>query len=256
MPQLRENRRRDTVYRRFWETHETRSHKESGIFGWWFTEIGFNSGQFHHGERKDEELIKKSLEAGLLIDKGILGRTGEKAFGIFANKCLIFPLRNQQNEIVSFYGRSILESKEAKDFYLKNRRGIYPGYPNPKTRKLILTEAIIDCASLLQILQIKENYSPISCFGTNGLNEEILNSIKSLEDLEEIIFCFDNDDAGKSAVKKYAELLKIENGKLKITSVELPNNDINETLQLHTEEIFAELLQNRRDIFLSVEKLN
>ncbi|AZI56131.1 toprim domain-containing protein [Epilithonimonas vandammei] len=216
--------------------------------------MGFNSGQFHHGERKDEELIKKSLEAGLLIDKGILGRTGEKAFGIFANKCLIFPLRNQQNEIVSFYGRSILESKEAKHFYLKNRRGIYPGYPNPKTRKLILTEAIIDCASLLQILQIKENYSPISCFGTNGLNEEILNSIKSLEDLEEIIFCFDNDDAGKSAVKKYAELLKVENGKLKITSVELPNNDINETLQLHTEEIFAELLQNRRDIFLSVEK--
>lgn len=58
-------------------------------------EIGFNSGQFHHGERKNEELIRKSLEAGLLIDKGILGRTGEKAFGIFANKCLIFPLRNQ-----------------------------------------------------------------------------------------------------------------------------------------------------------------
>lgn len=82
-------------------------------------EIGFNSGQFHHGTRKDEELIKKCLEAGLLIDKGILGRTGEKAFGIFANKCLIFPLRNEENKIVSFYGRSILDKENSKHYYLK-----------------------------------------------------------------------------------------------------------------------------------------
>ncbi|UOE39868.1 CHC2 zinc finger domain-containing protein [Chryseobacterium suipulveris] len=216
-------------------------------------EIGFNSGQFHHGERKDEELIKKSLEAGLLIDKGILGRTGEKAFGIFANKCLIFPLRNKENEIVSFYGRSIFENKEAKHFYLRNRSGIYPAYPKKETKKLILTEAIIDCASLLQIRQIKENYSLISCFGTNGLNEEILQAIKELKNLEEIIFCFDNDKAGKTAVEKYANQLLMVNYKLLITNVELPNKDINETLQLHSEEIFLELLENRKDIFLSNE---
>lgn len=130
-------------------------------------EIGFNSGQFHHGTRKDEELIKNALECGLLIDKNILAGTGDKSYGIFANKCLIFPLRNKENKIVSFYGRSILESKEAKHFYLKNRSGIYPNYPGKETKKLILTEAIIDCASLLQIPQIKENYSLISCFGTN-----------------------------------------------------------------------------------------
>lgn len=218
-------------------------------------EIGFNSGQFHHGERKDEELIKKSLEAGLLIDKGILGRTGEKAFGIFANKCLIFPLRNRENKIVSFYGRSILESKEAKHFYLKNRSGIYPNYPGKETKKLILTEAIIDCASLLQIPQIKENYSLLSCFGTNGLNEEILNCIRELVALEEIIFCFDNDDAGKMAVAKYTNVLMEQCNNVKFTTVELPNNDINETLQLHTEELFLELLEKRKFLF-STEKEN
>ena len=215
-------------------------------------EIGFNSGQFHHGERKNEELIRKSLEAGLLIDKGILGRTGEKAFGIFANKCLIFPLRNQQNEIVSFYGRSILESKEAKHFYLKNRTGIYPNYPKSDTKKLILTEAIIDAASLLQIKNITDNYSIIACFGTNGLNDEILNAIKNLENLEEIIFIFDNDKAGKTAVEKYSKEFR----NYKVSTIELPNNDINETLQLHDESIFKELLENRKDIFLSTEKEN
>jgi DNA primase catalytic core len=218
-------------------------------------EIGFNSGQFHHGERKDEELINKCLEAGLLIDKGIIGRTGEKAFGIFANKCLIFPLRNKENKIVSFYGRSVLDKENAKHFYLKNRSGIYPGYPKKETKKLILTEAIIDCASLLQIPLIKENYSLISCFGTNGLNEEILNSIKNLEKLEEIIFCFDSDKAGKEAVLKYGKLLQEETPKIKISSLEPINKDINETLQLHNEDIFLELLENRKEIFLSTEKI-
>ncbi len=217
-------------------------------------DIGYNSGQFHHGERKTEELVSKALECGLLLDKGITSRTGEKAYQVFANKCIAFPLRNKENKVVSFYFRSILEDKNGKHFYMKNRSGIYPGYPKQETRKLILTEAIIDCASLLQIKEIRDNYGLISCFGTNGLNEEILKAIKELKDLEEIIFCFDNDDAGKMAVEKYSNLIMNEFENLKITSVELPNNDVNETLQLHDETIFIQLLEERKFIFSDEEK--
>ena len=217
-------------------------------------EIGFNSGQFHHGTRKDEDLIKQCLKYGLLIDKNLTARTGEKAYGVFANKCLIFPLRNKENDIVSIYGRSIKkEAGASRHFYLKNRSGIYPGYPSKETTKLILTEAIIDCASLLQIKEIRNNYSLISCFGTNGLNDEILQAIKELPKLEEIIFCFDNDDAGRKAVEKYVEILKNERLTASLKAVELPNKDVNETLQLHDEEIFTELLENRKEIFLSTE---
>lgn len=215
-------------------------------------EIGYNSAQFHHGERKTEELLRQALEVGLLQDKGLINsRTGEKGFSPFAKWCICFALRNQKNEVTGLYFRSILNNDKAKHYYLKDRKGIYPNYPKKETKKLILTEAIIDCASLLQIKEIRDNYSLISCFGTNGLNEEILNSIKSLENLEEIIFCFDNDDAGKKAVKKYAEEFK----NYKVSTIELPNNDVNETLQLHNEEIFIELLKNRNDIFLSSEKI-
>ncbi|MCD0479261.1 CHC2 zinc finger domain-containing protein [Chryseobacterium sp. LC2016-29] len=215
-------------------------------------EIGYNSGQFHHGERKSEALINNALEVGLLLDKGLINnRTGEKGYSIFANKCICFPLKNKENEIVSFYFRAIIENKNGKHFYLKNRSGIHPGYPKKETKKLILTEAIIDCASLLQIKEIQDEYSLISCFGTNGLNEEILNAIEELKELEEIIFCFDNDDAGRKAVKKYAEDFR----DYKVTTVELPNNDVNETLQLHDESIFKELLEKRKDIFLSTEKI-
>ena len=216
-------------------------------------QIGFNSGQLHHGERKSDELIQNLLEVGLLSEAGINSRTGGQAYKTFGIKSLVFPLKNRENKIVSFYFRSIVNDKEAKHFYLKNRSGIYPGYPSQETTKLILTEAIIDCASLLQIKEIRDNYSLISCFGTNGLNDEILQAIKSLENLEEIIFCFDNDDAGRKAVEKYSEILKEERLTASLKVVELPNNDVNETLQLHSEEIFLELLENRKEVNFSFQ---
>lgn len=60
-------------------------------------EIGYNSGQFHHGERKTEELLKQALEVGLLQDKGLINsRTGEKGFSPFGKWCICFALRNAQ----------------------------------------------------------------------------------------------------------------------------------------------------------------
>jgi len=247
-------------------------------------EIGYNSGQFHHGSRRDRQLIEHAVEIGLLLDKGLINnRTKEKAYQVFANKSLIFPLKNKEDEIVSLYGRSILDHDspegsaqvKAKHFYLKNRSGIYPHYPNSQTLKLILTESIIDCASLLQIKEIvhkgcrTELVEVISCFGANGLNDEILSAIKGLAELEEIIFCFDQDKAGKEAVEKYAGLLKEHlpskqndrfltkeavNGSLIMSQVvysfvELPCKDVNETLQLHDETLFTELLEKRIFIF-------
>ena len=230
-------------------------------------EIGYNSGQFHHGSRRDEQLIQKAVQCGLLLDKGLINsRTGEKGYSPFAKWCICFALRNKEHRITGLYFRSALyddpslDSSIAKHFYLKNRSGIYPGYPKKETKKLILTEAIIDCASLLQIQAIANSYSLMACFGTNGLNEEISQAIQEWchseqsGESKEIIFCFDNDDAGKKAVEKYSNLIMNEFENLKITSVELPNNDINETLQLHDEEIFIELLNNRKDIFLSTEE--
>lgn len=215
-------------------------------------EVGYNAGQFHHGTRKEESLINQCLEYGLLIDKNIVGRTGEKAYNIFGKWCLVFGLKNKENHVVSFYFRSILNEKASKHFYLKNRTGLYPNYPRKETKKLILTESIIDAASLLQIDEIIEKYSVLACYGTNGLNEEIQNAILDLKELEEIIFAFDNDEAGKEAVKKYAQQFK----EYKISTLELPSKDINETLQLHEPGIFTELLEKRQSFLFSNENFS
>lgn len=210
-------------------------------------EVGYNAGQFHHGTRKTQELIDNCLQYGLLIDKGNKGRTGESVYNVFGKWSICFSLKNKENQVAGLYFRSTINEKENKHFYLKNRQGLYPNYPNPATKKLILTESIIDCASLLQITEIVNNYSVLACYGTNGLNEEIQNAILDLKELEEIIFAFDNDQAGNEALKKYAEQFK----QYKISTLELPSKDINETLQLHEPEIFTELLEKRKELNFS-----
>jgi DNA primase catalytic core len=211
-------------------------------------EVGYNTGQFHHGARKEETLINQCLEYGLLIDKNIVASTGGKAYSVFGKWSICFALKNKEDKVVSLYFRSILNDKESKHFYLKNRQGLYPNYPKSETKHLILTESIIDTASLLQIKPIAESYSLLACYGTNGLTEEHIKAIKELKQIEEIIFAFDNDTAGKEAITKYANLLLEEVPGIKISVLEPINKDINETLQLHNEELFIELLDQRTEL--------
>jgi hypothetical protein len=42
-------------------------------------EVGYNAGQFHHGARKDENVIAQCLEYGLLIDKKYFGQNWRKS---------------------------------------------------------------------------------------------------------------------------------------------------------------------------------
>lgn len=215
-------------------------------------EVGFNSGQFHHGARKDEKLIDDALQCGLLTLAGTNSRTGGQAYKPFGNKGIVFPLKNRENQIVSFYFRSTINNENSKHYYLKNRQGLYPNYPNPDTKKLILTEAIIDAASLLQIDEIKEKYTLLTCYGTNGLNDEILNAIKPLKQLEEIIFFFDGDKAGNEAVTKYAEILRELHPKAKISQVETPKDeDVNNLIIGHEREILIHLIDQRKEIVFS-----
>lgn len=212
-------------------------------------EVGFNSGQFHHGARKDEKLINDCLEIGLLTLAGTNSRTGGQAYKPFGNKSILFPLKNKENQIVSFYFRSTINNENAKHYYLKNRQGLYPNYPNPDTKKLLLTEAIIDTASLLQLDEIKENYTLLTAYGTNGLNDEILKAITPLKQLEEIIFFFDGDKAGNEAVTKYAEILREIHPKAKISQVETPKDeDINSLIIGHETDILIHLIDQRKEM--------
>jgi len=221
-------------------------------------EIGYNSGQFHHHGKLSEKDMEACIDAGLLIPyQGKTPHAKGQSYTPFAKDCIIFPLKNKKGEIVSLYGRSILENKNGKHFYLKNRSGLYPGYPNPNTTKLILTEALIDAATLLQTPGITKNYKILSLYGTNGLTPEHGEAIKKLKNLKEIIFFFDGDEAGKKAIVKTSHDLSQQYPDILISIVQTPQNeDINSLLDGHELDIFEHLLKNRKELFLSTEKTN
>jgi len=226
-------------------------------------EIGYNTGQFHHGTRRDELLIKSCVEVGLLSLHDRASRTGEEAYKPFAKYCLVFALRNPANQVAGLYFRSTVNNEDQRHFYLKDRQGLYPRYPQPETKKLILTESIIDAATLLQTPAITDQYNIIALYGTNGLTAEHLAAIQGLPDLDEIIFWLNADAPGAEATIKHAATVQTLYPAVRITQVYMPaGEDINSLAQTHSDTaIFMNLLEARQapgaegaKLFLSSEK--
>ena len=209
-------------------------------------EVGYNSGQFHHGSRKNPALIASCVKVGLLLERGVHGPTQEKAYSSFGKGCLVFPLRNQQHQIVGLYFRSTRDEKDKRHYYLKERQGLYPCYPPAETTKLILTESIIDAASLLQQESISQAYSILALYGTNGLTEEHQSAIKTLLHLQEVIFFLNGDEPGRKAVAQHRERIKALLPGIAISQVAAPQGeDVNSLLQSHEPGIFSYLLESR-----------
>jgi DNA primase len=216
-------------------------------------ELGYNTGDWHY-KLNEQHFITSSENYGLLKKKPGVG------YSAWAKDCIIFPLKNADNKIISLYGRSISNDPDQRHFYLSNRSGLYPGYPSLQTKKLILCESIIDAASLLQQEAIKNNYSVLALYGTNGLTDEHQQAITALPQLEEIIFMMDADEAGEAATVKHYSTLKQLLPEMEISKVVLPaGEDVNSVLCTHDDAGVLENLINERiagnaDFSFSIEK--
>ena len=243
-----------TKYFSYYKTGLPRSKKaveylESRAIDYKITEAAFNSGGLH-AEAKHNNLVESMVKVGLLKPRAAAG------FNVWAKDCIIFPLKNIDNKIVSLYGRSITNNEESRHFYLQNREGLYPCYPSLTTKKLILTESIIDAASLLQQETIKSNYTILSLYGTNGLTDEHQQSIIALPQLEEIILMLNADEPGDAATAKHTVTLKQLLPEIKISKATLPaGEDINSVLCTHDDAgVLQNLIENREDFSFSIEK--
>ncbi len=168
--------------------------------------------------------------------------------------CVTFGLRDESGKVVSMYGRSIRNNDKSRHYYTSNRKGLYPGYPSKKIQKLILTESVIDAATLLSIESIIKDYEILALYGTNGLTVEHVHAIQQLEELKEIILFFDGDEAGKAANEKHGKYLQELLPQAKIYVVEtLKGEDINSLAMGHESSLFTQLLKDRV-LFTSVEK--
>ena len=120
-------------------------------------------------------------------------------------------------------------------------------------KKIIITEGEVDCLSISQVVG---GYPVVSIpNGAQGGKKAIKYNLEWLERFEEVVFCFDMDEAGQKAAKECAALLSI--GKAKIMS--LPLKDPNEMLQANrTDELYKATwngIEYRPDGIVSGEEL-
>jgi len=171
-------------------------------------------------------------------------------------QCITFPLKNKNGNITSLYGRRIINStpgfKEShsvefgKHYYSENRNGLYPSYPNTNTETLIITEAIIDAATL-QLAVNNEQLTVLAAYGINGLTAEHIQAINQLQNLQEIIFFFDGDNAGKEGVIKNTEKLRELLSGAEVTQVPTPDGeDVNSMFVTYGKEAILQLIEERQ----------
>ncbi len=172
-------------------------------------------------------------------------------------QCITFPLKDQAGNITSLYGRRITESsghniEYGRHYYSENRKGLYPGYPPQDTQTLIITEAIIDAATLLQIQRTDKaclvSITILSAYGTNGLTTEHKAAIKALKNLSEIIFFFDGDQPGQEGAARYAhELYESADNACVVSIVPTPQDeDINSLWLNYGKEAILQLIEERQ----------
>lgn len=173
--------------------------------------------------------------------------------------CVIFPLKDKDDKIVSLYGRSIIHDRDNKHYYTKDRTGVYPRWPRSGTRTLVFTESVIDASTLEQLRFNIENLfteatQVMACYGTNGFTPDHEQAVKELKHLEEVIIFFDGDEAGREGAKKIIEKLHELRPELKVSNIETPDGeDVNSLLQSHEAEIFYHLIRNRTPFLFSKE---
>ncbi len=86
----------------------------------------------------------KYLQSRELYDAKLeIGFNNGKTYSKLKN-CIVFPLKDKSGNVVSLYGRSLTSGH----YYLENRKGLYPSYPNQETQTIILTESVIDTATV------------------------------------------------------------------------------------------------------------
>ena len=141
----------------------------------------FNSGQVHHRKPQD---FKNELESiGFLTISDASTNNRQTPYAVFGMHSVVFPLRNQDHQVVNLYAVNI---KNGKTDYL-NKEGIYPCYPNETTKKLYIVPNVIDAATMLSA-NILDNKETVIALHNGILLPQHEEAIKRLTLLKEIIW--------------------------------------------------------------------
>lgn len=159
----------------------------------------------------------------------------------FRNR-VMFPIIDLRGNVIAFGGRVMDDSKPkyintSDTLVYKKSNGVFAlnFAKNANEGKLILVEGYMDVIALHQA-----GFSnAIACLGTAFTSEQA-NLLSRYAD--EIIICYDNDEAGKAATAKALGVLGKTGLKLRVVSM-AGGKDADEIIRKHGKERFGDLLK-------------
>ncbi len=158
----------------------------------------------------------------------------------FRNR-VMFPIIDLRGNVIAFGGRVMDDSKPkyintSDTLVYKKSNGVFAMNlaKNNNDNKFILVEGYMDVIALHQA----GFTNAIACLGTAFTNEQA-NLLSRYA--EEIIICYDNDEAGKTATARALGVLGKTGLKLRVVRME-GGKDADEIIRKHGKERFADLL--------------
>ena len=217
-------------------------------------------------ERKQEvagDLIKDVGVPEAIPSRRLTLETCRK-YGITSNRgWAVFPGLNADGILVSqktmgIHKKKIKQYGDPKDVVLFGRHLFKAGGP-----RVVVTEGEWDAPSLYQVLCTKSEWPVVSITKGASNNDDatkVVNEIRRnfdwLNSFDEVVFCFDNDEAGQKSAKAAAALFPP--GKAYVTALTL--NDPSDYLQANkTKELYKEVWGSpswRPDGIVSVDSVD
>lgn len=194
---------------------------------------------------KNQDSRKKQLlTAGMLIQK----ENQQKFYARFRHRIMI-PIKDRHGNIIAFGGRSLdndsppkyLNSPETPIFHKRNE--LFGLYEVKKTNKnieqIIVVEGYLDVISLAQY----EITNAVASLGTALTTNQIQSLLRVTTN---ILFCFDGDNAGKTAASRALEnILPLMREGMRVSFLFLPENeDPDSLIRKIGKKEFLELARN------------
>ena len=159
----------------------------------------------------------------------------------FRNR-VMFPIIDLRGNVIAFGGRVMDDSKPkyintSDTLVYKKSNGVFALNlaKNANDNKLILVEGYMDVIALHQA----GFTNAIACLGTAFTNEQA-NLLSRYAD--EVIICYDNDGAGRTATARALSVLNKTGLKLRVVQM-TGGKDADEIIRTHGRERFADLLK-------------
>lgn len=189
--------------------------------------IGFAPAESNFLSAKASPAVLKSL-----IETRTISDKGSRPYDLFQNR-LMFPIRNSRGKTIAFGGRTLgddkakyINSPESEVFHKSHELyGLFEAnQANRRLDRLLVVEGYMDVVSLAQ-------FGITYAVATLGTATNTDNLTQMLKRCQNLVFCFDGDNAGINAARKAMEnALPLYEDGMQLSFLILPQGEDPDTL--------------------------